>query len=84
MATSPTQPDLNFTKSGSNSLEMCTLKSLRNGDLICNEFESWDLILLDRNLNEKQRLMGAGNGAPGNQNHPKTQNIHLDRLLPTD
>jgi hypothetical protein len=44
--------------------ELSILKCLPNGDLICNEFNSWDLILLDRNLNEKQRLSGSGAGDP--------------------
>lgn len=44
---------------------MSTIKSLDNGYLICNDFETWDLVLLDRNLNEIQRLKGAGHEVPG-------------------
>ena len=46
---------------------MSTLKCLDNGYLICNDLETWDLLLLDRNLNEIQRLKGSGHEVPGNR-----------------
>lgn len=46
-------------------LELSTLKSLPNGDTIVNDFgEGWDLILLDQNFAEKERLEGLGDPVP--------------------
>ena len=65
-------------------LELSILKSLPNGDLICNDLETWDLILLNSNLSEKKRLPGAGSGVPEYYRHLKTRssddNVHLLHL----
>jgi len=37
---------------------------LPNGDIICNDLETWDLVLLDKNFQEKKRVSGMGNGIP--------------------
>ena len=47
------------------SVELSTMKSLANGDTIVNDFgEGWDLILLDQNFTEKERLEGLGDPIP--------------------
>lgn len=46
------------------ALQSCTLKALPNGDLLINDFSSWDLILMDYNFKEKGRVPGQGKGAP--------------------
>jgi hypothetical protein len=41
------------------------MKSLSNGETIVNDFgEGWDLILLDQNFAEKERLEGLGDPVP--------------------
>lgn len=44
---------------------LSTIKSLPNGDTIVNDFsEGWDLVLLDPNFVEKERLEGLNDVAP--------------------
>lgn len=52
----------------------CTIKALENGELLVNCFETWDLVLLDENLNEKGKLQGTGKSVPSNFKKIKTRN----------
>lgn len=66
------------------NLELSLLKSLPNGDVICNDFANWDLVLLDRNFDEKKRLPGTNQGVPDYYRLIKTRssddNTHLLHL----
>ncbi len=46
------------------NLQLCLVKAFEDGTIILNDFKTWDLIVLDSNLNEKGRLKGEGNGPP--------------------
>ena len=46
-------------------LEISTLKVLESGDIIINDFNSWDLIVLGPDFYEKGRLEGLQHPAPG-------------------
>lgn len=50
-------------------LDVCTLKFLPNGLLICNDLKTWDLLLLeqieDKSWVERKRIAGIGSEVPG-------------------
>lgn len=58
-----------------------TIKSLDNGDTLVNNFENWDLVLLDKNLAEKGKLSGVGRAVPQNYKKIKTRNSEDEKSL---
>jgi hypothetical protein len=46
------------------NLPFCLVKAYEDGTVILNDFKTWDLIVLDSDLNEKGRLKGEGSGPP--------------------
>lgn len=58
-------------------LDACTFKFLPNGNLIYNDFGSWDLVLLEQtgsnSWSEKKRITGIGAGSPGYFKFMKTR-----------
>lgn len=52
---------------------MCTLKSLEKEFIIVNDFQNWDLLVLDDEGRELKRLKGKGTGAPGYARAIKTR-----------
>jgi hypothetical protein len=60
---------------------ICTIKNLPNTDILVNNFANWDLILLDRNLNEKGKLKGGFAGEPSNYRNIQTRNAEDDKFI---
>lgn len=46
------------------NLPLCLVKSFEDGSVILNDFKTWDLVVLDADLNEKGRLKGEATGPP--------------------
>ena len=44
--------------------QYCTLKSIQDGKFIINDFRCWDLVMVDRNMEEISRLKGRGTSPP--------------------
>lgn len=59
----------------------CTIKHLQNGDVLVNNFDNWDLVLLDQYMNEKGKLNGSYKGEPYNYKHVNTRNSEDDSNL---
>ncbi len=59
----------------------CTIKALDSGDILVNNFDNWDLVLLDSNFNEKGKLSGASRSLPNNYKKIKTRNSEDDAHL---
>ena len=59
----------------------CTLKALDSGDILINNFDNWDLVLLDSNFNEKGKLSGSSRSLPTNYKKIKTRNSEDDSHL---
>lgn len=59
----------------------CTIKSAPMGDTLVNNFENWDLVLLDRNLHEKGKLPGSAKMLPENYKKVRTRNSEDDNNL---
>ena len=55
------------------NLDLCTLKSLEKEFIIVNDFQSWDLLVLDDEGRELKRIKGKGTGAPGYARAIKTR-----------
>lgn len=59
----------------------CTIKSIENGDILINNFDNWDLVMLDKNLMEKGKLTGKGRMIPDNYRRVRTRNAEDDKHL---
>lgn len=59
----------------------CTIKSMENGDILLNNFDTWDMVLLDRNCQEKGRLTGKGRALPENYKRVRTRSAEDDKHL---
>ena len=59
----------------------CTLKSLPNGDLLVNDFDTWDLVLIDPNHKEKGKLTGTPGPIPQNYKRIRTRNAEDDKYI---
>lgn len=58
------------------------LKALPNGDLIVNDYsEGWDLVLLDPQFQEKERLEGLNDPVPGYFKYIKTRTAEDDSYM---
>ena len=55
-----------------------TIKHLNNGEVLVNNFDNWDLVLLDQNLNEKGKLNGGSRGEPHNYKNINTRTSEDD------
>ena len=65
----------------STDLQFCTIKTMKNGFLIVNDFRNWDLIMFDNELNEKNRLKGHGTGTPNFYRSISTRTWYDDQYL---
>lgn len=61
--------------------KVCTIKCIENGDILLNNFDTWDMVLLDKNFNEKGRLAGKGRMLPENYKRVRTRNAEDDKHL---
>lgn len=59
----------------------CTLKVLANGDILVNNFATWDMVLLDHNLTEKGKLKGGYSSEPVNYRAIHTRNSEDDNFI---
>ena len=61
---------------------LSTIKGLPNGDIIVNDFgEGWDLVLLDEDFSEKERLEGLDDPTPGYYRMIKTRTGDDDNYI---
>lgn len=59
----------------------CTVKCLSNGNYLVNNFDNWNLILLDPHFKEKGKLSGHGSGAPPSYRKVHTRNGDDDEYV---
>lgn len=55
-----------------------TIKHMNNGEILVNNFDNWDLVLLDQSLNEKGKLNGGSRGEPTNYKNINTRTAEDD------